>query len=77
MPGHILVERYVRTHPLFNEAELIQAHPQYVHVCFQDGRELPVPLCHLAPVGAVESNESGNESLWVNETELPKGGPLP
>ena len=51
-PGPVLVKRHVRTSkydPLVDEAELIEANPQYAHVRLEDGRETTLSIRDLAP----------------------------
>jgi len=55
-PGTVLLKRQVRrskTEPLVDEVELLQANPQYAHVCCLDGRETTVSTRHLAAAGKV------------------------
>ena len=51
-PGPVLVKRHVRSSkydPLVDEAELLEANPQYAHVRLNNGRETTVSLRDLAP----------------------------
>ena len=51
-PGPVLVKRHVRNSkydPLVDEAELIEANPQYAHVRLSSGRETTLSLRDLAP----------------------------
>lgn len=53
-PGPVLVKRHVRHSkydPTVEEAELVDANPQYAHIRFPDGRESSVSLRDLAPLG--------------------------
>jgi hypothetical protein len=59
-PGPVLLKKHVRNSKydsLVDEAELIEANPQYAHVRLQDGREKTVSLRDLAPYSPVPSEE--------------------
>ena len=56
-PGPVLVRKQIRHNkydPLVEEAELIEANPEYALVKFPDGRETNISLKHLAPRGSHE-----------------------
>ena len=51
-PGPVLLRKHVRNSkydPLVDQAELIEANPQYAQVRLSDGRETTVSLCDIAP----------------------------
>ena len=51
-PGPVLLKRYVctsKSDPMVDEVQLLQANPQYAHVCHADGWETTVSIRHLAP----------------------------
>ena len=53
-PGPVFLKRHVRTNkmePLVDEVELLGANPNYVHICYPDGRTTTVSIKHLAPCG--------------------------
>ena len=58
-PGPVLLKRHVRNSkydPLVDEAELIEANPQYAHVRLCNGRETTVSLRDLAPYSPIAEN---------------------
>ena len=67
-PGPVLLRKHVRNSkydPLVDEAELIEANPQYAHVRLQDGRETTVSLRDVAPYSPEQ------EPLPAEEVHLP------
>ena len=63
-PGPVLLKRYVRLYkfdPLVDKVELIEAHLQYAHIRFSDGKEDTVALLHLALKNVDEDHT--NETL--------------
>ena len=50
-PGPVYVKSHTRSKNglLVEEAELLEANPQYAHVRLENGREIPVSLRDLAP----------------------------
>ena len=55
-PGPVLLKRHVRNSkydPMVDEAELIEANPQYAHVRLCNGRETTVSLRDLAPYSPI------------------------
>ena len=51
-PGPVFVKRHARKSkhdPLVDEAELIEANPEYAYVRLKSGHETTVSLCELAP----------------------------
>lgn len=68
-PGPVLVKRHVRHSkydPIVEEAELLDANPQYAHIRFPDGRESTVSLRDLATRGDEKCAEDGMNELVHN-----------
>ena len=53
---------------LLEEAELLEANPQYAYVSLEDGREIPVSLRDLAPK-AITSREENHVNNYDAATE--------
>lgn len=73
-PGPVLVKRHVQQSkydPIVEEADLLDANPQYAHVRFSDGRESTVSLRDLAPRGDETRTEDG---MGLVETVKDAGG---
>lgn len=71
-PGPVLVKRHVRQSkydPTVEEADLLDANPQYAHVRFSDGRESTVSLRDLAPRGDETRTEDGMTELETVKDE--------
>ena len=52
-PETLLLKHHIHTskdNPLVDNVELLQATPQYAHIRYTDGREMTVPIRHLAPL---------------------------
>ena len=81
-PGPIYVKnhnRNAKSDLLVEEAELLEANPQYAYVRLEDGREIPVSLRDLAPkaITSREENHVNNYSMMrqqdlrcMNKTKL-------
>jgi len=78
-PGIVLRRRQVRhsnTEPLVDEVELLQANPNYAHVCYIDGRETTVSTRHLAPAGEVVADEEeSHDHSTTQDTETGSARP--
>lgn len=70
-PGKILIKKNVRPSKyddLVEEAELIEANPEYAFVRKEDGTETTVSLRHVAPRGNINLSEEGeNEEKPQNQ----------
>ena len=73
-PGPVLIKKHVRRSkydPLVEEAELIEANPQYAHVRLANGRETTLSLRDLAPYTPhVPDIECSEEDVSVPQCEL-------
>ncbi len=61
--GAVLLKRNVqqsKKEPLVDQAELLQANPQYAQIRYPDGRESTVSIRHLAPMGEEISSSSSS-----------------
>ena len=71
-PGPVLLRKYVRNSkydPLVDEAELIEANPQYAHVRLSDGRETTVSIRDIAPyTPQQESLQAEDDQSHVEES---------
>ena len=82
MPGPVLLKHPVHTNkdePLVEEAELLQANPQYAHVWYSDGRETTVSLHRLAPLPEdtfIRNNILPEPNIQVDSCSLPSDEPL-
>ncbi|XP_068240061.1 uncharacterized protein [Palaemon carinicauda] len=80
--GPALLRRQVqhsKNDPLVDEAEIVEANPEYAHVKFPDGRESTVSLRHLTPLSGDDSSSveatrpslpQSLESLGISESEV-------
>ena len=62
-PGPILLKRNMRNNKyetLVDEAELINANPQYAHIRYPDGRENTVSQRYLAPISSSPITDQTN-----------------
>ena len=76
-PGPVLLKKHVRNSkydPLVDEAELIEANPQYAHVRLQDGCEKTVSLRDLAPFTPLPVEEG--PSVEPRPAEAPATRPI-
>ena len=68
----VLLRKYVRNSkydPLVDEAELIEANPQYAHVRLSDGRETTVSIRDIAPyTPQQESLQAEDDQSHVEES---------
>ena len=71
-PGPVLLKKHVRNSKydsLVDEAELIEANPQYAHVRLGDGRETTVSLRDLAPYTPHSDLPHDDQSLVCSNDE--------
>ena len=74
-PGPVFVKHHCRnkTDLLVEEADLLEANPQYAHVRLEDGREISVSLRDLAPSPRSLNEPPLTAECDVNENAEPEG----
>ena len=78
-PGPILIKRNARSskyEPLVEEAELIEANPNYAHVRLNSGLEKTVSLRQLAPLGDNQGYNSQTQNQSIIQTDVQVSDPV-
>lgn len=78
-PGPVLLKCHVcvdKSNLLVDEVQLLQDNPQYAHVCYADGHETIVSLCHLAPIGSksLQCDVLSEFNVQTDSATLPSAG---
>ena len=80
-PGPVLVKRHVRQSkydPIVDEAEFLEANPQYAHVRFSNGKESTVSLRDMTPCADAQSGDGrSSEQLSNDHSPVNLGLPVP